>query len=296
MTAVVLFTLGAYGVAAGSVTGEERAVAIGVFAFTLFAVGVIWPIVTLSRVQFTVSAPVDAMVGDDVPLRITVHGRVARMEMRVLDPPGRWYRISGPGLGTVTHLATRRGVYGAVRVQLRTSAPLGVFVRTRQARVGLAAPITIAPRPRVAAASIAPIPDAASVPAHLTGVGGGDAVRAVRPYVPGDPARFVHWPTSARRGELVVREHDPPTALGVALVVDLRGTEDEAEEAASIAAGVGRAALARGAQLVVATREEQGPVCAPVLDARALGHRLARAIGGVPADPPPGWPVQVVHA
>src|SRR5215510_10399319 len=77
MTAVVLFALGAYGVAAGSVTGEERAVAVGIFAFTLFAVGVGWPIFTLSRIRLSVTAPADATVGDIVSLRITVEGRAS---------------------------------------------------------------------------------------------------------------------------------------------------------------------------------------------------------------------------
>lgn len=30
----------------------------------------------------------------------------------------------------------------------------------------------------------------------------------VRPYVPGDPMRRIHWPTTARRGQLIVKEFD----------------------------------------------------------------------------------------
>ncbi len=137
MTAVILFALGAYGVAAGSVTGEERAVAVGVFAFTLFAIGIVWPIVTLARVRISMSAPPDATVGDIVPLRITVEGHASRVEVRVLDPTGRWWRTGVPTNGVIPHLATRRGVFDHVRVQIRTSAPLGVFLRTRQARIAL---------------------------------------------------------------------------------------------------------------------------------------------------------------
>ena len=49
---------------------------------------------------------------------------------------------------------------------------------------------------------------------HSVRGAGSDAVRAVRPYVPGDAARLVHWPTSARRGDARVREHDPPANEG----------------------------------------------------------------------------------
>jgi uncharacterized protein (DUF58 family) len=124
--------------------------------------------------------------------------------------------------------------------------------------------------------------------------GTGDTVRAVRPYAPGDPARLVHWPTSARRGEIVVREHEPPPALGVALVVDLRGPTPEA--AASRAAGIGVATLAAGGVVWCGTFEDGEPVGGLVGDARALGRRLARAGAGVPPDPPEHWPVEVVHA
>ncbi|MGQ0825782.1 MAG: DUF58 domain-containing protein [Actinomycetota bacterium] len=297
VSAMALFTLGAYGVAAGSVTNATRAVALGVFALTLFVIGIVWPIVTLARVSVSCQGPSDATVGDVVPLRVELHGRAARVELRILDPAGAWVRTATPATGTISHIAQRRGVFTHVRVQLRTSAPLGVFVRVRQARVPLPQPITIAPRPLSARPALGPIPENAELPSERSGGhGAADVVRSVRPYVPGDAARLVHWPTSARRGELIVREHDPPGNIGVALVVDLSGPDDWAEEAARVAAGVGRAALARGGQVVLATREAGGAVCARVGDPRELGRRLARAVAGVPADPPGGWPVQHVRA
>jgi uncharacterized protein (DUF58 family) len=297
MTAVVLFALGAYGVAAGSVTGEERAVAVGIFAFTLFAIGVVWPIVTLSRVRLSVTAPADAVVGDIVSLRVSIEGRATRVEIRVLDPSGTWWRTAVPTTGVVPHEATRRGVFDHVRVQIRTAAPLGVFVRTRQARVALASHIHVAPRPIAVGVAVKPIPPRVESPSDLSVRGSGvDTVRAVRPYVPGDAARLVHWPTSARRGDLAVREHDPPGNEGLALVVDLNGPARACENAASRAAGIGRAVLGRGGRVVLATAERSGPVCAEVADPRELGRRLARAVGGPPADPPDNWPMQIVSA
>src|SRR5437868_15409999 len=78
LASIVLFTLGAYGVAAGAATGEEAVVAIGVFAFTLFVVGVVWPVAALARVDVEIAAPPDATVGDTVQLRVTVIGRAPR--------------------------------------------------------------------------------------------------------------------------------------------------------------------------------------------------------------------------
>ena len=208
-----------------------------------------------------------------------------------------------PTEGIIPHIATRRGVFDHVRVQIRTSAPLGVFVRTRQARVALPTPIAVAPRPRTAGAIVQPVRPRVDAPAAEAVAGtGADLVRTVRPYVPGDAARLVHWPSSARRGALVVREHDPPANEGVALVVDLTeplgisGPESPTEVAASLAAGIGRAVLARGGRLLLATNEPDGPRLAPVNDARDLGRRLAYAVRGAPATPPDDWPVQWVRA
>lgn len=290
-----MFTLGAYGVAAGAATGQEAVVAVGVFAFTLFAIGIVWPIWSTSRLNVSVVAPTDAVVGDVLELRITITGRASRLDLRALDPSGSWWRTAAPAGGLLPHTAARRGVFRTVRVQIRTSAPLGVFVRTRTVRVSLPAPILVAPRAGIAAAQLRSIPDERlSSGSPLLVHGTGDTVRAVRPYAAGDPARLVHWPTSARRGEIVVREHEPPPALGVALVVDLRGPTPEA--AASHAAGIGAATLAAGGVVWCGTSEDGEPVGALVGDARALGRRLARAGAGEPPDPPVGWPAEVVHA
>ncbi len=132
----MLFTLGAYGVAAGAATGEEAVVAVGVFAFTLFVVGIVWPVAALARLDVEAVAPTDATVGDSVQLRVKCSaGRRARRHPRAR--PGRTggARTSSPASGTLTHVAARRGVFRVVRMQLRTSAPLGVFVRTRTLRV-----------------------------------------------------------------------------------------------------------------------------------------------------------------
>jgi uncharacterized protein (DUF58 family) len=295
LTSIVLFTLGAYGVAAGAATGQEAVVAVGVFAFTLFAIGIVWPIISIARLRVSVVSPTDATVGDVVVLHVQVHGRAPRVDIRALDPPGTWWRTSAPASGTLPHAAVRRGVFGSVRIQVRTSAPLGVFVRTRTLRVDLGAPITVAPRPTVASAVLRPVPDerVSSGVAEFSR-GGGDTVRSVRPYAPGDPARLVHWPTSARRGEIVVREHEPPPAQGVALVVDLRGPRPEAT--ASLAAGIGAATLAAGGVVWCGTDERGITVGETVANARELGRRLARAGPGAPALPPEGWPVEVVSA
>jgi uncharacterized protein (DUF58 family) len=297
LVAVALVGIAAYTALAGSVYGEETLAAVGVFAGVLFIAGVIWPWVALSRLRVEAAAPLDATAGDTVALQLRIRGRVSRLEVRLLDPAGEWRRCTSPSEGELLHFASRRGVFRYVRVEVRSAAPLGVFQRRRVLTVALDRPIAVGPRPSRESPALEVLPGGdASAPLPAVASLAGDAVRAVRPYVPGDPARYVHWPTSARRGELVVREQEPAVVRGAALLVDLRSEEpDAAEEAASRAAGIANATLAAGGRVLLSTVEANSAVIAPVHDRRAISRRLAAATT-VPGAPPPnrpplGWPV-----
>jgi uncharacterized protein (DUF58 family) len=296
LVGVALVAIAAYTAFAGAANSQETLAAVGIFAMVLFIAGVVWPWVALSRVGIDASTAADATVGDVTPVRLRVHGRVARFELRALDPADEWRACTAPAEGEVHHVASRRGVFGFVRIELRSAAPLGVFLRRRVIVAPLVRPIAVGPRPTRERAVLRPLPGAdAPVPLPIASPTPGDAVRSVRPYVPGDPARLVHWPTSARRGELVVREQEPAVVPGVAIVVDLRGPATEAERAASRAAGIAEATLAAGGRVVLATAEPDGPNVGPVYDRRAVGRRLAAAVPGPPPLPPEGWPVVEVR-
>jgi uncharacterized protein (DUF58 family) len=297
IVAVATLVTAGYAFARAAQTGLHAAVVVGLFAVGLFAVGLVWPVLTLRGVGAEVDAPRDAVAGDEIELRVRLTGRARRLALRTLDPPGPWYRARAPGEGRVVHRAQRRGVFRFLRVELRAAGPLGVLSRRRLLVVELPAPVLVGPRPVPArwTAVIAPADERAGgapVPAGLP-----DAVRAVRPYAPGDPARLVHWPSTARTGALVVRELEPPSVVGVALLVDLRGDDRAAVEAtAARAAGLGRAVLAAGGRLLLGTAERTGPVLREVDATLELSRRLARAVGGPLPAPPPGWPVEVVQA
>ena len=72
-------------------------------------------------------------------------------------------------------------------------------------------------------------------------------VRGVRPYRPGDPIRGIHWRSSARRGELMVREYDAAPSPELVLVVEpwlpdnpTAGTRANLEAALSLAVTIAR--------------------------------------------------------
>lgn len=67
--------------------------------------------------------------------------------------------------------------------------------------------------------------------------GFGTELFGVREYRPGDSLRRIHWRSSARRGELIVREYEPPGARVLNIVVDSAPpTVAAADQVARIAA------------------------------------------------------------
>lgn len=86
------------------------------------------------------------------------------------------------------------------------------------------------------------------------------AFHALRPYVPGDDRRYVHWRTSARIGQLMVRQFQETRRSQIVLALTTRsdayGSDDEFELAVSIAASIAAQVIRDGTQLTVVT--EQG--------------------------------------
>jgi uncharacterized protein (DUF58 family) len=278
-----------------SADAETTAVLVGA-ASALVLIGLVVPVVLVRRITVEVRSPRDATVGDGGVPPGWVRGGGGGHTVRALDPTGPWVRTSSPGAGQVAHLADRRGLFQAVRVEVRVTAPLGVAAARRVHLVDLPYAVEVAPRPLAVTWHPAPAPVEAGPHPVARPALAGDLVRSVRPYVAGDPPHLVHWPTSARTGSLVVRELEPPRPVGQAVVVDLRGLGADTERAASYGLGAARAVLASGGELVLATYEAGGPVVARVSNPVDAGRRLARAVPGQPGVPPPGWPVVEIGA
>jgi uncharacterized protein (DUF58 family) len=104
----------------------------------------------------------------------------------------------------------RRGLYTWQTVQLRTGAPLGLFWCCRHRRVAT----TVVVYPQVLPLQQCPLLDQWGQSLNLqiqdrhrrTRLASEGLTRSVRPYRWGDPIRLVHWRSSARYGELRVRE------------------------------------------------------------------------------------------
>jgi uncharacterized protein (DUF58 family) len=282
---VVLAGLGGAFFAIARTTGSGWVTVLLCGVVGCLGVGAFWPLVSVSRVAVSVTAARDATVDQSlvVGLAVTAGGG---LRVRMVEPSGDWASAEGPSRGEVVVTPSRRGVFDAVTVEVATAAPVGLFWWRRVLRAPLAVPLEVGPRRLQVSLEDLPWTGVAGL-AEATGRRAGhDMVRSVRPYVPGDAARLVHWPATARWGDLMVKEMEDPELPHVAIVADLRFGGGRAEEAASRAAGLAEAALDRGVPVWLLTAERNGGMAAEVVSSRQVGQRLARAVGGAPPDGP----------
>lgn len=81
------------------------------------------------------------------------------------------------------------------------------------------------------------------------------AFHALRPYVPGDDRRYVHWRTSARIGQLMVRQFEETRRTQLTMIhttrSELYASEEEFELAISVTASIAAQVILDGTQMNV---------------------------------------------
>ena len=178
--------------------------------------------------------------------------------------PGRaWIAALDPGeAATVRAEAgwTQRGVYPLETVTLATSFPFGLFRKERDLEIPGEA--VVWPRHDLALRDPRPggerIRRAGETYAGAAGARG--EYRGLRPYRPGDDPRDVHWKTTARAGQPVVREYERDRSNALWICLELRTPEgDEAEAALEVAASLAAAAERRGDPFALATGDARVP-------------------------------------
>jgi len=265
----------------------------------------VWAWFNLRWLDVRVERPPDRLqVGNDFEERITVMNRswVSKLWLEVEDPsdlPGHRARrvISlGPrqrrSWRTISR-CTRRGRYTVGPLRITSGDLFGVFRRSR--RFGEAQHVLVYPRAVEltnfeAPPALLPGEGRLRKPAHyITPNASG-----VREYEPGDSFNRIHWRTTARTGDLMVKLFELDPASDVWVVLDLHGPaqagagDDGTEEhAVRIAASIARyfllanrsvGFLAYGSAFHVETPERGLSQYTRILEALAL----AQARGDAP--------------
>ncbi len=244
-----------FGSATNTMAGWLYALSGGTLA--LLGVAAVLPAISLRslEVRRRPIAPVSA--GDKITIELEIENRAREPKtlLQVIDilpfvlgePIVRPIEMIEPE-STYVHTyyveVGRRGVYRWQEVQLRTGAPLGLFWCRRSRPVKAVAVVY----PQVLPLKTCPLIDRIGqedspqfydrLRSQTATVG---LTRNLRPYRHGDPTRLIHWRTSARYGELRVRELEV-AAGGQEIIIGLDSgatwQPEEFERAVTVAASL----------------------------------------------------------
>lgn len=238
------------------------------------ATGFLWPRWLVRGLTVSRSGPTRAEEGQVIEFRIEVdnQGWLPRFMVELVDrlpfvgladPDGRG---ADKVLGLLAYLPGRRrqqftaripcekrGFYRLGPVGLASSFPLGLAEARRTADDSLRT-LTIYPEVfNILALPLRGAPSQIHRGGYLLPEGAGAAEFAgLREYRRGDNPRHVHWPTTARLNELMVREFEPLASACLTLAVDQsasanvgRGRDATFEVAVRIAASIARLACSQ---------------------------------------------------
>jgi uncharacterized protein (DUF58 family) len=224
----------------------------------LLAIGAVLPARSLGglSVKRRLIEPVNA--GDELVVEVEVFNSTSQPKLMlqvrdllpfVLGDPVQMAIEVIPAAGSYrwvyAHRTVRRGVYRWHTVELLTGAPLGLFWSRRLQP----APAMAVVYPQVLPLTNCPLVNEIGQENSLQGDPRGQPLysatvgltRSLRPYRSGDPIRLIHWRTSARYGELRVRELEQVVS-GQEIIIALDGgtnwQEDDFEQAVIAAASM----------------------------------------------------------
>jgi uncharacterized protein (DUF58 family) len=220
--------------------------AISGISFALLGVAAILPPRSLTGLSITRRPMQPVSVGDDLTVELEIRNQtqqpVSLLQIEdilpfVLGKPIQKAIEAIPSQGSyrwVYYYPTqRRGVYRWHTVELGSGAPLGLFWCRRQRDCAATAIVY----PTVLPLATCPLVDEMGQEESKKGDPRGrplqtattGLVRSLRPYRLGDPTRLIHWRTSARYGELRVRELEMVTG-GQEIVIALDSASNWEEE------------------------------------------------------------------
>jgi uncharacterized protein (DUF58 family) len=210
--------------------GERELMAGGLIALVGVGIGVAkvaWDR-TEAHVTRTINPP-QAFAGEPVTVQLriepTSHATNVRIEDVVAGRPSALFAVERfrpgrPLLAKYTFVPEKRGVHEVGPARMSVGDPLGV---AHQATTGTDID-RIVVYPPIGALEGLPIARGSDSGANagFARTTGGDEFFALREYRQGDDLRRVHWPATARRDELMIRQLQDPQNTAVMVVFDPR--------------------------------------------------------------------------
>ncbi|MEE8603614.1 DUF58 domain-containing protein [Euzebya tangerina] len=235
---------------AGSNIGSGWIVMLAAALVAAPALDLVTAAVTSRHTNLAISVSGPPRVGG-TRLRVQVTRPAGVTSLRISAADGESRGTVRGQMATITGVATLpRGVHDAVSVRAETVGPLGLAVARRRHQVAtnrLIGPSTL-PCPVRVRTGIAGV-EADRAAGHAD-----DEIASIRPFVQGDPRRLVHWRSTARHGQVMVREHIRVGGGGQLLLVMDGGTwtQEAADLACTVLASLAEQATADGHDVLVA--------------------------------------------
>ncbi|MEE8465446.1 MAG: DUF58 domain-containing protein [Dehalococcoidia bacterium] len=195
-------------------------------------VGFVWAWLNLRGIDLKVTRDANrGQVGGYLAGQVSIvnHTRMPKSWLEVAEATGPSADSSGRGLALVreqvrswrinTYLA-KRGVYRSGIVRLVSQDPFGLFRLRRD---------FVDPNPYIVFPAVEALPDLdarfAGLPSDSRATKHWEQittdVSSIRPYVEGDSMRRIHWPYTARMGELMVKEFDMGLSAEAWVLLDM---------------------------------------------------------------------------
>ncbi|NNF65441.1 MAG: DUF58 domain-containing protein [Acidimicrobiia bacterium] len=277
---LLALALAMYG--ASRTTGAGWLVILVAVVVALIAVGVALPVVGVRRASLAVAAPRDATTGRPCTLTIESERGAIVADIPLFDSRTG---LVGPVCGTVSGVPPYRGVFERLQVTIVCSAPFGLLEATRDLVVQLANPLSVAPQALVLGHRDG-LDDALDQDGNIVrGRADEGTVAALTEYHPGDPLRRVHWAATAKHGDLLVKQLEPPVSQRLVVVAELSGGPYEQDDIAGRALGLVVRGLRAGIAVDLWTRSLQGIDRSTVDSPIHAGRLLAAAVVGRVARP-----------
>ncbi len=249
----VFLTAGSLGIAALATGSTALAF---LFYLLILVIGGCWSITRLSLRGLEAGFALDrstAQVGETLNVSYTVRdrSRMPKLWLDVHNPSALSVRIPGRAVSlwagqqvswSVPVALTRRGHHRIDPMVIRTGDPLGLFEAF--ATVGPGATVVVTPR--VEPLPLFKLPSAmaeGSAARPERSVQTTPLVSGVRPYAPTDAFNRIHWRSSARHGELQVKEFEIQRTADIWIYLDLdRGVNIGIDDVATVETAVRTAA------------------------------------------------------
>ena len=199
-------------------------------------------------------------VGDRLQVTYTLRNtsRIPKLWLEVHNPtslpgglPGRALNLGPTGERSwlVRAPLVRRGHFRIEPLQIQTGDPFGFF----EASASVGQGVTVVVYPRIEAIPMWRIPAASIEGSHSAPertLQTTPLATTVRPWAPGDSMNRIHWKSTARQGEILVKEFELETTADAWIILDLqrsiqtgRGDESTVEAGIRVAAAIADKAI-----------------------------------------------------